>query len=178
MRWSFFSYGGQIYDLSHLDPQVHTFVQSASERNVEKRYSVNIEFSLHCFTRKPLIAGDTKGPLGYGDSRESRIFDFSRYEHSKDLLTVIQRLPLASCYHTQHGNFFTIKTVTCSGSIEEYEVYFVVSRSSKEKVMLNLFVQTAYVRDSGHRNRPNRKKIGFFVILNNVLRNVAIRPPA
>ena len=62
----------------------------------------------------------------------------------------------------------------------DYEVYFTASRSSKKGV-LNLFIQSAYVRDPAYR--PSRPKvnhwsrIGFGIILYNTLNKIPIKVP-
>ena len=54
------------------------------------------------------------------------------------------------CWHTHHGNYFTIELVTQEGEVIEYEVYFDVTRASR-KGWLNLIVQTAYVRTEDYK---------------------------
>jgi hypothetical protein len=84
VRWTPFDYAGRQYDLSHLHPQSVEFVQPAKGSNPERVYRVQIIFSLHCFIR---AADDTFADSGllYRDSRESRVFDFRRYEFSHHL---------------------------------------------------------------------------------------------
>jgi hypothetical protein len=115
--------------------------------------------------------------LAYADSRETRLFDFNRYERSKQLSSILLGLPTSPCYHTNHGNFFTIQTLhPVTGEEENYEVYFSASRSGTKPVRVNLFVQSAYVRDRDHGNQPARKRINFFVILHNTLKGKSIKP--
>jgi hypothetical protein len=62
-----------------------------------------------------------------------------------------------------------------TGTPVEYEIYFAASKSSRKGVV-NLFVQSAYVRDPEHlANRPQRKPIRFHVILFNILNNIPIK---
>jgi hypothetical protein len=42
---------------------------------------------------------------------------------------------------------------------------------------LNLFVQSAYIRDQAHQSRPKRKPIGFFIVLYNRQAGRPINPP-
>jgi len=51
-----------------------------------------------------------------------------------------------------------------------------LGRTAK-KAVLNLFVQSAYVRDWAHSNRPHTKPIGFNIILYNVLHGKEIKVP-
>ena len=174
--WQPFEHEGVSYDLAHLHPYVYQFEQAAKGEQPARSYVVQVFFSLHCFTRSAKEPGELRGPLAYADHRETRLFDFKRYVCSKQLRDIVVALPSAPCFHTQHGNFFTLKGLNPqTGQEEDYEVYFVVSKSSRRPAMLNLFVQSAYIRDQHHINKPRRKKINFFVILHNVLHGKAIK---
>jgi len=178
IAWRPFVHEGTNYDLSHLHPFVHMFEQAAQAGKPARVYPVQVIFSLHCFTRGADGIEDPKGPLGYADSRETRIFDFGRYAQSQQLPEIVRALPTSPCFHTDHGNFFTVRLLNAAtGQEDTYEVYFTASRSSSKVVPLNLFVQSAYVRDRLHANRPSRKKIGFFVILHNTLNGRPIKAP-
>lgn len=178
IKWKPFVHEGLVYDLSHLHPFVHTFEQAAKGDKPACTYLVQVIFSLHCFTHEAIGSEDVTGPMGYADSRETRIFDFARYEQSKLLRDIVAALPVSPCFHTSHGNFFTVKSLNPVTGLEEtYEVYFTASRSSSKAVPLNLFVQSAYVRDRLHVNKPSRKKIGVFVILHNTLNGRPINVP-
>jgi len=113
----------------------------------------------------------------YSDNRETRIFDFQRYELSKRLPVILDTLGQRKCYHTGKGNFFSIDLINEDGTVTEYDIFFVASRSSR-KGRLNLFVQSAYVRDPQHgSNRPQKKPIGLYVILFNVFHGKPIKIP-
>ena len=177
IAWRPFVLEGKTYDLAHLHPQIITYVQPAKGGQPERKYEVQVIYSLHCFTRGLRPEEDMQEPMAYADSRETRLFDEQRYMCSQQLPALVKALPMATCYHTNHGNFFTIKMLNPgTGQAESYEVYFEASRSSVPG-RLNLFVQSAYTRDRAHPNRPKRKKINFFVILYNVLHGRAIKPP-
>jgi hypothetical protein len=115
--------------------------------------------------------------LLYGDDREIRVFDFVRYELSKRLPAIIDGLPQRKCYHTGKGNFFSVEIVRGDGTVVEYDAFFTASRSSF-RGKINLFVQSAYVRDAEYASsRPAKKPIGFYVILFNTLNNKPIKTP-
>lgn len=176
--WRPFLHEDTCYDLAHLHPFLHSFEQMEQGDKPARKYQVQVMFSLHCFTRAADEADDPRGPLGYADSRETRIFDFSRYERSRQLPETVRSLPGSPCFHTQHGNFFTVKRLDgMTGQEETYEVYFIASRSGSKAKPLNLFVQSAYIRDRQHANRPSRKKIGFFTILHNIMTGRSIKAP-
>jgi hypothetical protein len=113
----------------------------------------------------------------YRDSRECRIFDFRRYALSKHLPTIVEGLHQRKCQHSGKGNFFVVEILTEEGEKLDYEIFFEASRSAKKGVV-NLYVQSAYVRDAEHAgNRPKKKPIGFTVILFNTLNNKPIKIP-
>ena len=70
-----------------------------------------------------------------------------------------------------------VEVITQEGERLDYEIYFEASRGSKKGV-INLYVQSAYVRDAAHgSNTPKMKPIGFTIILFNILNNKPIRIP-
>jgi hypothetical protein len=179
IAWNPFEYGDQTYDLSHLHPKLVIYTQAAKGCLPERRYEVQLSYSLHCFTRKYAPEENPESSMAYSDSRETRLFDFHRYACSKHLPAIVDALPTSHCYHTGHGNFFTFKLLNpATGEPETYEVYFEASRSGTKPTKVNLFVQSAYVRDRQHSNQPTRKKkISFFVILHNTLNAKPIKSP-
>lgn len=178
IKWKAFEHESGTYDLSHVHPYLVTFEQPAQGERPPRQYEVQVIFSLHCFTRGAKPGDDLEGPLAYSTPRETRIFDFDRYEQSKQLASIIEALPKSHCFHTSRGNFFTVRLLNPSTAQEEsYEVFFAASKSGEKPGRLNLFVQSAYVRDRRHQSQPRRKKISFFVILFNTLRDKPIKVP-
>ena len=164
-QWKLFHLAGKADGLSHLNSFLHTFVQPAKGELPARTYTVQVEFGLHCFTREAGRNDDLQGPLAVTHRRETRIFDLRRYERSKELAAIVRRLPEQACFHTKRSaNFLTIKSVNAAGAVDSYEVYFSVRRMVAAR-RLFLIVKSAYVRDSGHGNKPAKKKVDFFVIL-------------
>jgi len=177
MQWKPFQYCGQVYDLAHLHPQSVTYEQPAKGDAQARVYRVDVIFGLHCFTRGRSLGASRQNALLYSDDRETRVFDFLRYELSKRLPEIVVGLGQRKCYHTGKCNFFSIEIVREDGTVVEYDIFFVASRSSA-KGKINLFVQSAYIRDAAYTSsRPAKKPIGFFVILFNTLNNKAIKTP-
>jgi hypothetical protein len=177
MHWTPFYYRGQTFDLFHLRPCSVTYRQPANDRAPEKVFEVDVEYSLHCFTHG--VSNDDFGSsdLLYSDNRETRVFDFERYELSKLLPEAIGNLPWSRCFHAGRGNYFSIEIVHANGHVREYDIFFAATRSSR-RGRINLFVQSAYIRDAKHAsNRPARKPISFWVILFNTLHRRPIRIP-
>lgn len=177
IEWQAFSYAGIVYDLSHLHPRRIRFVQASKGEQPARIYVVQLIFGLHCFTRS-VEPGEVVDPaLRYGDSRETRVFCLRRYKLSARLPAMVEGLSERPCYHTGKGNFFVMDGVDEEGVTQEYEVYFVASRATT-RGLLNLFVQSAYIRDRAHRgNRPKKKPIRLHVILHNTLTNRPIKEP-
>ena len=176
MKWSPFRCEQDTYDLSHLHPKIIKYVQEAKGDKPARIYTVEIHFSLHCFTHACQPGEPQEGPLCYRDDRETRVFDFGRYALSHRLPEIAEGLMERKCYHTGRENFFTVEIINGRpGSQIEYEIYFAASRASR-KGIVNLFVQSAYVRDKQHLgNRPQLKAIRFHVILFNVLNRIPIK---
>lgn len=176
IAWFPFRSSEATYDLSHLHPRRIEFVQAAKGDLPERRYQVQLIYGLHCFTRSPAPGEAIDPTWQYSDSREARIFCPRRYEFSKLLPGIVESLAARPCYHTEKGNFFVIELVDEVGITQQYEVYFTASRAT-ERGVLNLYVQSAYVRDKAHLNRPQRKSIRLQVILYNTLHNKPIKAP-
>ena len=177
MQWKPFKFGGESYDLSHLHPRTCRYEQPAKGDKPARVYTVDIIFSLHCFTRDILDGEAVNKALLYADNRETRGFDFQRYELSKQLPAIIESLGQRKCFHTGHDNFFSVALIDRDGNRIEYDIFFTVSRASRKKGVVNLYVQSAYARDVNHGNRPRMKSpIGFYIILFNVLNNRPIKP--
>lgn len=173
IRWKAFNHNGNVYDLSHLHPVTVQYEQPSKGNNPVRVFTVDVCFGLHCFTEGYSEITDSH-PLSYGDSRETRLFDFNRYELSKKLPEIIKELNKRSCMHTGHGNFFIIEIVNSEGEKAEYEVYFDVKKVNSDKA--HLFVNSAFAAD-GRRKRKQSKKISLYIILHNKLAGIPIRAP-
>lgn len=177
IHWKAFEFDGVIYDLTHLHPKRLTYIQPAKGDKPERLYEVDVIFSMHCFTRGIKQGESPDKNLLYMDSRESRVFDFRRYSLSKELPAIVEELHRRKCHHSGKGNFFVVEVITQEGERLDYEIYFEASRGTSRGV-INLYVQSAYVRDAAHRsNTPKKKPIGFTIILFNILNNKPIKMP-
>ena len=176
MKWQPFTYQGQEYDLSHVHPFDWEYTAPATEKRPERTYKLMVQFSLHTFTRGIELGEIVDPAIIFPDDKEERAFDFLRYTLSSQLPGIIQGLGERDCYHTHHGTFFTIEAVTPDGVASEYEVYFKLSRAERKGGWLNLYVQSAYVRDTSHgTTQPKKRKIGFQVIAYNSLHGKEIK---
>lgn len=176
MKWQLFTYQDQEYDLSHVQPFDWEYKAPATDKRPERNYKLMVQFSLHTFTRGIKLGETVDAAIIYPDDKEKRAFDFLRYTLSCQLPAIIRSLGERTCYHTHHGTFFTIEAVTPDGVGSEYEVYFKLSRASRKGGWLNLYVQSAYIRDTKHgTTQPKKRKIGFQVIAHNVLNGKEIK---
>lgn len=165
IKWAPFKLDSVEYDLSHLHPHQVEYIQPSANGKPEKKYTVDVCYSLHCFTKQKDPAAP-QPELDYGDTREIRTFNLKRYKLSKQLPGLIQNLNAKKCMHTGKGNYLVIEVIDPAGKPENYEVYFEVSRP--KSMSLRIFVQSAYVRDENHTSStPRTKKISLFVLLHN-----------
>ena len=176
VAWHPFRIGDKCFDLGHLHPYCIQYVQAAGQNKPERRYQVQVIFGLHCFTRSPKPDERFSREWCYSDSRETRTFCLQRYELSKRLPEIINDLSRQRCYHTQKGNFFVVEILDTANEPRQYEVYFKASRP-RLRGMLNLFVQSAYVRDKNVRHPSLLKSVRLFVILHNTLIGKTIKAP-
>jgi hypothetical protein len=101
----------------------------------------------------------------YQAPKDSRPFNFERYELSNHLPMIIDALGEKETlvFHAGYGSFAAVKVLDRSGNEIDYFVSFVVF---KEKKKLRLHVQSAYPLD---RKLGNVKKVGFLSIAKNLL---------
>jgi hypothetical protein len=165
MQWKPFTHLEKTYPLNHLHPFSFDMILAAEKLKPERRYLINVEFSLHCFSRG--AAKDEKIPtdLAYSDTRETRIFDFTRYQKSHDLPNLVRGLTEKRCYHDAYGNFYVFEIVGLDGLKSYYSVFFTLSKAGR-KAGLNLFISSAHFRDEQPYSN-NLKPIKFRVIVHN-----------
>ena len=176
MKWNSFEYQGTTHDLSHLDPFEWHYTTEAGKNHPETTYKFHVTFSMHCFTRKPKDGEQIANDLWYQGPKEDRVFCFDRYELSQQLPGIIQDLGDRPCWHTHHGNYFTIEVITQGGQAVDYEVYFDVTRAAR-KGWLHLVVNSAYVRTAGYAStQPRKRKIRLRVIAHNTQKGKPINP--
>lgn len=175
-KWNKFEYNGNIYELSHLDPFEWFLEWPKEDKRSVRKYQFNILFSMHCFTKRVLASESTDSALLYKGPTEARLFCFERYELSKQLPKIIRNINNKSCWHTQHGSFFTIEIQDKSGIKHDYEIYFDVYKSSKN--WLTLMVKSAYIRDAQYAiGQPKKRKVRFSVIARTRFERKELRPP-
>jgi hypothetical protein len=174
VKWQPFKLGKVVFDLSHLDPFVFDLVVAPKDDKPVLTYSINVEFSMHCFTRDAIRGEVYTTELEFRDGRERRLFSAERYYLSKRLPEIIRTVAQRKCYHARDGNFLTVEIIDDQGIAAEYSVFFKVARRTGRN-QLTLYVQTAYVR--GKIPVPERRPIQFRLIAFNVSIGRKIKKP-
>jgi hypothetical protein len=176
VNWSEFEHAEQVYDLKHLRPYTTSYERPAKDKRPAEKFSVNVTFSHHCFTRglpRDGSAYDLTQRFDY--EGDYRIFDVDRWELSKLLPGIIAKLPANKCQQSGHGNYFTIEMIAGDGRKIEYEVFFRVWKPGKGRIYLH--VDTAYIREEDYgSSRPKGMTIDFYVILYRLLRHPLQHP--
>jgi hypothetical protein len=173
IAWKNFILNGDIYDLSHLNAHWVEYLDQRDEEN-PITYKFIVTYGLHCFTKdSDDISSEESQLLMYSAPRESRQFNFERYQLSKQLPSIIKSLgdkETLVC-HAGYGNFATVKILDSNGIEVDYYVVFAVFKEVKK---LRLHVLSAYPKYEGI---GKVKKVGFFVVAKNLLNNKKLPKP-
>ena len=170
-RWKPFILNGQVYDLSHLDAHWVEY-QDNREGREANFYKFKVTYGLHCFTKKDPDLSEAESSLWiYKAPKETRHFNIARYNLSKQLPTIIRSLGETETlvFFAGYGNFATVKVIDFEGVNADYFVVFAVFRENKA---LRLHVVSAYPRERG-----TVKKVSFFAIAFNLLKNKPLPKP-
>jgi hypothetical protein len=156
--------------LSHLNSHSVTYVNE----DTNETYRFKVTYSSHCFTIKisDALTTNQDPQLIYNAPTESRLFDFQRYNLSKNLLNIINSLgnETTQTYHAKNGNYATFKVLDDNGSEINYLVPFVAFRDKKK---FRLHIVSAYPTLI-----PDKKyKVKFFTIAKNLLNGKPLPRP-
>jgi hypothetical protein len=172
-RWRNLLANGITYDLSHLDAHWAEYLDDRDE-NQPITYKFIVTYSFHCFTKaSDNLADEQSNLLMYRAPKESRPFNFERYQLSKQLPNIIKALgeQTTLVIHAGYGNYAVVKILDSNGIKVDYFVAFKVFR---EKKKLRLHVASAYPKYEG---LGKIKKVKFFTIANNLLKNKQLPKP-
>jgi hypothetical protein len=136
MQWRSAVVGKATFDLGHLWPFEFVFEVAEKAGKRGQSYRLFVEFGMHCFTRGIKREERYGGDRVYRDSREERLFDEEQYNLSFRLPDIIRTIGTRRCFHTGHGNFFTIELMDSDGNRREYSIYFKVSRKGRAGLTL------------------------------------------
>ncbi|MEQ4258921.1 hypothetical protein [Pseudomonas syringae] len=152
-EWESFEHDGVKYDLGHLSSHLVIFKAD------RKDYEFVVTYGLHCFTKDN---SDTNIPYQYEDGRHGQMVCLERYEASKQLKSVVEKLDAATIYHTEGERFFTMSVLnSATGLLEPYKVCLAFYREYR---LMRIHVTSAYFARTGEGspNTPINKK-GFSV---------------
>lgn len=154
-NWEPFEHEGLTYSLNHLD--CHEILLHKEEGKEPIRFVVT--YGLHCFTK------DGTGhniPQTYADGRESQHICMERYEASRQLRGMLEKLAGATVYLTQGESFFTLEVMnSLSGAVEPFKICMAIFRENR---LLRIHVTSAYFARTGEGSPgvPVRKR-GFSI---------------
>lgn len=156
-------YRGTSWDLSHLDP--FAFHHDPA---LGFKLEIVVIFSCHCFTHG--LDKDGRSPIPadelYHADNEIRVLNPERYALSRNLLVpLINQLAQRHIIVAAPGeNYVTFERPTPSGGVDQYGVFFTVTRAKNRKRRLILRVQSAYLRQPTARQKQ-AKKVRFDTLL-------------
>jgi hypothetical protein len=154
LAWTHHIHKGQIYKFTHLEPHTELFVRPDTADQLSEKFTVDVRYTDHCFTRSPKTGEDYKADLIYrnGD-KKIRLFCPKRYEMSKLLPGLIRSLPDRKPQHNgNNGNFFTIDALDLNDDPVTYVIIFNVRKSGKGR--MELLVETAYIEEPDYGSAP------------------------
>ncbi|WLH08830.1 hypothetical protein [Pseudomonas lurida] len=154
-HWDPFEHDGRPYDLGHLD--CHEVLFKKEEGKEPIRFVVT--YGLHCFTKDDTAHNI---PLKYADGRESQFICMERYEASKQLREMLEKLASATVYLTQGESFFTLDVMNnASGEVEPFKICMAIFRENR---LLRIHVTSAFFARLGEGSPgvPVKKK-GFSI---------------
>lgn len=180
--WGDHKQGGKHYTLGHLHPVVVDWITPAvlptrsKPGRAEIKTKLRFSYSHHCFTQAmDKFQNSTDETLYRCETRrETRVFCTDRWTESKRLPEVIAALPSANCYFTRHHNYFVVRDAS-NPLLGDYFVYFVVRLH--ESGIVDIFVESAYPRLDGARQRKSASRISFTVLVVNAIRGVGVKRP-
>jgi len=167
--WKPFKFGGVEHSFDHLTARKHTF----KHPNRPEQYTLYFTFSHHVFTRK-IDDSETLDSDGYYPfpKEDLRAFDIERYQLSTHLPKIVETLPEQFCYHGGYSKYCSCKITNERGESVHYQVVY---RVWKERGKMRFHIESAYPLKNG---LGKVKKVSFWVICHNLLKNKALPKPA
>ncbi|MGR5253649.1 heat-shock protein [Vibrio astriarenae] len=166
--WKPFTIDGQTFNFSHLNARKIQFTHPERDES----YILFFTISHHVFTKS---IGKTEKVLRnqvYPFPKDERIFDHVRYKLSHHLPNIIETLPEQFCYHGGYSRYCSCKVKDDEDNDINYQVVY---RVWKKGGKMRFHIESAYPLPS----KPSRvKKVNFWVICHNLLRNKPMPKPA
>lgn len=158
-------------DLAHLEP--HDFICVTPDSATRK---VHVTYSNHVFIEKFDSSIHNSSNLVYRD----RAFNNNRYELSKQLSGLVEKLPNVKVYQTwEKRNYVYFISLEGNADTPPYHMFFEIKKVGKgKKGRLNMTVESAYSKHSDYSN-PTKKcnSVRFIQLVQNVYlgRSVSFR---
>lgn len=167
--WHSFVYKGVQVNFNHLNARKHTYIHPSREES----YTLYITISHHVFTVGTKNSKNLSGLQIYPFKQEDpRVFCPKRYALSFYLPCILETLPEQFFYHGGYSRYCTCKLEDDDGKVIFYQVVF---RVWKERGKMRFHVESAYPLSA----RPSKvKKVDFWVICHNLLRNKKLPKPS
>jgi len=173
--WKPFVLDGIKYDLSHLNAHEVEYTEKRKDNSFIK-YKFIVTYSFHCFAddKQENLSEEEKHKLMYHAPKDSRPFDFKRYNLSFQLPKIISSLgdEGVSCFHAGYEQYATYRIDDEKGNAVIYRVVFKTFREEKK---LRLHVTSAYPLTKEY---GKEKKIKFLVIAYNLLKGKPSKKPS
>lgn len=167
-QWRPFQYQGETYHLDHLD--AHFVEYKFDLDDPQRHYKVIVTYSFHCFAKDcDHYSDDQRQDLMYQAPKESRPFHFERYEYSKNLREIIERLHVSDDVivgYAGYDNYAVFTYESESGVQQQYKIAFNVFREHKK---LRMHITSAYRNENPVD--PKKVKVNFEAILKSVRLN-------
>lgn len=139
--WPNFEVDGIEYNLEHLTGKEFTYIRAATDTNPARNIRFYIEYSNHCFTEH---YGEHEYP--HGASHEIRYFCQVRYEHSKNIFSLIRDIISNNIFmqmtFSEHREQFYYLEEHFHGV--DYRIFLEISKSHHQNSDVRLKVVSAY----------------------------------
>ncbi len=138
-RWESFEHDGVTYDLGHLTCHEVEFQGD----KITPKFVVT--YGLHCFTDDE---SEYSIPFKYPDGRHERKVCLERYEASKRLRGILEKLDQgATIYQTKEERFFTFEMLnSATGKLESYKICLAFFHEHR---LLRMHVTSAFFARKG-----------------------------
>jgi hypothetical protein len=165
----------RAYPLNHLHPFRYACTLEATEKLPERTLMLHFGFSMHCFTHK-IMAYDDPGD-DYSDNRETRAFDYERYQLSFRLPQIAKELTDRPCYFARAtSGLLNYVTVELDGAAQ-YAAFFDLKRWPEQgKDAILIVFESAYTLEPKKGN-PGKGRIAFKALLGHTIRGTRPKPP-
>jgi hypothetical protein len=161
--------------LTALHPFQQPFTLAATGKYPERTLDLYFGFSLHTFTHRIMANDDLLD--NYSDNRETRAFDYERYQWSFKLPRMARELGSRPCYFARSTadllNYVTLELDEGS----RYAAFFDLKRwHEKGKDAVLIVFESAYVLEAD-KVHPGKGSISFSALLGHTIRGTRPKPP-